>query len=141
MMLRFDLMRSYFDGRMIEIADEYGLPFQWLGVNSSIAPDYTRLIIRSSFLPGRVQSSEVGGKESAAIRDGVYMITLSIPQNVDLSRYWGLASRLEQEFRREDFAVGGSCAWCGEPYTENRGTEPDSGRFVISVTVPWSAVN
>lgn len=140
-MIRLDLMREAFDSAMLEVIERTGLKYQWLGVNANLTPDNAKLIVISGFQPGRTVSAELGGPEAAVIRDGVYIVTLSIPSKKDVSPYWEIAGEIEQKFRRKNLDAHTCAVWCDEPYTENRGTEPETGRFLISTTVPWSVVH
>ena len=140
-MIRLDLMRKAFDEAMFELFHFYAEDFQWAGINSSSTPNMSTLIVTTGFLPGRPFSEELGGPEALSIREGVYIVTQSLPKNYPVDRSWELAGKLEERFRRQSLDAQTCKIWCDEPYTENRGNEPGTGRFLISTTIPWSVVH
>lgn len=139
-MIRLDLMRKAFDGVMFDVLQAYEENFQWSGVNASSTPDLSKIIVITGFLPGRTFLEELGGPEALSSREGVYVITQSLPKNTPVDEAWLLAGVLEERFRRSKIDAHTCDIWCDEPYTENRGTEPETGRYLISTTIPWSVV-
>lgn len=144
MSLRMDFVRQAFEKRMLETVtahfDGDASAFQWLGVNVPMKPDNAKLIVITALKPGRATSQELGGNEALSLRDGVYIVTLSLPKGKAVDDGWKLAADIEQAFRRTSIETDECRVWCDEPYTENRGTEAEQGRYLISTTIPWSAV-
>lgn len=144
-MIRLDLIRKAFDNAMLAQMKELlpGTPdqFVWLGLNVSSKPDLSKLHIITGFNPGESSTQELGGPGSLAIRDGVYIITQSLPQGMNVDEAWRIAGGLEGYFWQytggTPFTAGECAVWCNTPYTANRGTEPDQGRYLISTTIPW----
>ena len=144
-MIRLDLIRKAFDNAMLaqmkELLPGTPTPFVWLGLNVSSTPDLSKLHIITGFNPGESSTQELGGPGSLAIRDGVYIITQSLPQGMNVDEAWRIASGLESYFwqfiRETPFYTGECCVWLDVPSTANRGTDPDQGRYLISTTSPW----
>lgn len=140
-MIRLDLMRKTFDSVMLDLLQAYADDAVWTGVNAASAPDMAKRIVISGFLPGRPFLEELGGPEALVGREGVYVITQSLPKNTPVDDAWMLAGVFEERFRRTALDAHTCRVWCDEPYTENRGTEPETGRYLISTTIPWSVVH
>lgn len=142
-MIRLDLIRKAFDNAMLaqmkELLPGTPTPFVWLGLNVSSTPDLSKLHIITGFNPGESSTQELGGPGSLAIRDGVYIITQSLPQGMNVDEAWRIASGLESYFwqfiRETPFYTGECCVWLDVPSTANRGTDPDQGRYLISTTL------
>lgn len=142
-MIRLDLVRRVFDRTMLETIGAHfpdDAAYQWLGVNVPQTPDKARLLVITALNPGRSTSQELGGPEALAIRDGVYIVTFSLPDKYLVDDVWQLCGELEERFRRQRLTVSDCAVWCDEPYTENRGNDPSEGRYLISTTIPWSVV-
>lgn len=137
-MVRLDVIRKAFDSIMLDVFKNSGIDFQWLGVNANTKPDFALILVISGFFPGEVVSVELGGPEALASRDGVYIVTQSLPKDFPVDEAWKLAGDLERNFRRTRLNDLVRAVWCDEPYTENRGTEPETGRYLISTTIPWT---
>ena len=143
-MIRLDLIRKAFDNAMLEQMKKLlpGTPtqFVWLGLNVSSTPDLSKLHIITGFNPGESSTQELGGPGSLAIRDGVYIITQSLPQGMNVDEAWRIASGLESYFwqfiRETPFYTGECRVWLDVPSTANRETDPDQGRYLISTTIP-----
>ena len=101
-MIRLDLIRKAFDNAMLaqmkELLPGTPTPFVWLGLNVSSTPDLSKLHIITGFNPGESSTQELGGPGSLAIRDGVYIITQSLPQGMNVDEAWRIASGLEGYF-------------------------------------------
>ena len=144
-MIRLDLIRKAFDNAMLaqmkELLPGTPTPFVWLGLNVSSTPDLSKLHIITGFNPGESSTQELGGPGSLAIRDGVYIITQSLPQGMNVDEAWRIASGLVSYFWQfigeTPFYTGECCVWLDVPSTANRGTDPDQGRYLISTTIPW----
>ncbi|MBS6358359.1 MAG: hypothetical protein KH421_10160 [Akkermansia muciniphila] len=144
-MIRLDLIRKAFDNAMLaqmkELLPGTPTPFVWLGLNVSSTPDLSKLHIITGFNPGESSTQELGGPGSLAIREGVYIITQSLPQGMNVDEAWRIASGLESYFwqfiRETPFYTGECCVWLDVPSTANRGTDPDQGRYLISTIIPW----
>lgn len=82
-MIRLDLIWKAFDNAMLaqmkELLPGTLTPFAWLGLNVSSTPNLFKLHIITGFNPGKFLAQELGGPGSLAIRDGVYIITQSLP--------------------------------------------------------------
>ena len=139
-MIELDLMREAFDSTMLAVMkDHFGEKgFEWTGINYAKELNQSLPHVISAFNPGRVVSQELGDNHAAAIRDGVYIVTLSLPPKKSVDILWQAAVKLENAFRRKYINKAVCPVWCDEPYTENRGTDPDDGRYLISTTIPWS---
>lgn len=144
-MLRLDLIRKKLDTEMLsvvgELFTEMRIGFQWRGINTPLVMDKTKVHVISGFLPNKSSSSELGGKDALSVRNGIYIVTFSIPEKISVDNFWLAASRLEDRFRRIRLQTDAGSFWCDEPYSENNGTEPSEGRFLISTTIPWTAVS
>ena len=142
MIIRLDFIREAFDTAMLVVMDkQFGKnKYEWAGINYSKELNQSLPHIVSGFQPGRVTSQELGGIEALALRDGVYIVTFSIPPKKTVDTIWEAAGELEAAFRRKPLVVETCTVWCDEPYTENRGTDPEQGRYLISTTIPWSVV-
>ena len=104
-----------------------------------VAPDLKKIQVIHTVNPGIVEGGEVDIVRGISPRIGVYIITLSVPNDVQqLSRAWELAGELEQGFRGVTLSSDKGKVYVNEPYTTNVGELPDS-RLGLSVTVNWWA--
>lgn len=144
-MLRLDMLRKTLDTEMLSAVGEAFLEqhmdWQWRGINTPLVMDKSKVLVISGFLPNKAESQELGGPGALSIRHGVYVVTFSIPEKTSVDNIWLAAARLEGWFRRRRLDTEAGAFWCDEPYTENNGTEPSEGRFLISTTIPWTAVS
>lgn len=106
-----------------------------------IKPDLDKVQVLHVVTPGTPTDGELGGRQGVSPRPGVYVITLSVPQDtIWLQDAWELCGVLEAAFYRVFLPVLGLeyTVLCTEPYTTNVGEDPDTKRLALSVTVPWS---
>ena len=104
-----------------------------------LKPDLDKIQVIHSVNPGEVQDGELGGRQGVCPRVGVYVVTLSCPNDTErLSQAWKLSSAIESKFYRADLPVtDADCSvMCDEPYTTNVG-ETDDKRLALSVSIPW----
>ncbi len=143
-MLRLDLILRAFSTLTSEALDALfpagSAQYQLLPMNSDSNLDQARLHILYSFKPGLSNSDELGGPQALSTRVGVWIITQSLPKKMAVGQGFQAASALEAAFRRKSFPAGPCAVHCEEPYTEDRGTAPDTGRYLIQTNIPWYTV-
>lgn len=143
-MLRLDLILRAFSTLTSEALDALfpagSAQYQLLPMNSDSNLDQARLHILYSFKPGLSTSDELGGPQALSTRVGVWIITQSLPKKMAVGQGFQTASALEAAFRRKSFPAGPCAVHCEEPYTEDRGTAPDTGRYLIQTNIPWYTV-
>ncbi len=125
----FAAVQSYFDAGDIIVIQPGG----------ELKPDLDKIQIIHSVNPGVVQDGELGGRQGLCPRDGVYVVTLSCPNNTDrLAQTWELSSIVESKFYRADLPITDADCFvmCDEPYTTNVG-ETDDKRLALSVSITW----
>ena len=114
--------------------------YELLPLNSDSSPDNSLVHILVSLKPGVASSSELGGSEALSTRVGVWIITQSLPKKMPVGDGLLTAAILEDVFRRQTLATEQCSVICEESYTEDRGTDPDTGRYLIQTTIPWHVV-
>ena len=143
-MLRLDLILRAFSTLTSEALDALfpagSAQYQLLPMNSDSNLDQAKLHILYSFKPGLSTSDELGGPQALSTRVGVWIITQSLPKKMAVGQGFQAASALEAAFRRKSFPAGPCAVHWEEPYTEDRGTAPDTGRYLIQTNIPWYTV-
>lgn len=82
---------------------------------------------------GQTTAEELGDESALSQRVGVFICTISIPQNQETTQALRFSGIVEAVFRRKELD---GCIICGEPYTEDVGPTADQ-RYSITVFVPW----
>lgn len=138
-MMNLNDIRKAFDKTMVQRVEEILPRENWelIPINAASKPDLSKLHIISALRPGEVFPEELGGPQATSRRVGVYIITLSLPKGRGIDDYLNISAALESRYRRINLPAAGCHIRCQEPYTENRGLDPDEGRYLISTTVPW----
>lgn len=138
-MINLNDIRKAFDLAMVDRVEEI-LPrdtWELIPINADSKPDQGKLHIISALRPGQVFSEELGGPQATSRRVGIYIVTLSLPKGKGIDDYLSLSEAIEERYRRINLPAGACHIRCQEPYTENRGIDPEQGRYLISTTVPW----
>jgi len=141
-MLRLDLILKAFSvttsTALLGIMPDGG--YELLPLNRDSSPDNSLVHIIVSLKPGEASSSELGGAEALSTRVGVWNITQSLPKKMAVGDGLLTAVMLEDVFRRQTLATEQCAVICEEPYTEDRGTDPNTGRYLIQTTIPWYVI-
>ena len=136
-MIKLDAVRVAFEAALWTAMTAAHFDYVKVFPNRPAKLDNAKIHVITGFLPGQTRSEELGGAGALGMRDGVFMVTLSMPHNIQPSTLWQMAEEIEGTFRRLKLTTTECHAWCGEPYTENRGSDPE-GRYSISTTIPWT---
>lgn len=106
------------------------------------ASDAKKIMAISALNPDKLTGVELGGPGALAVRNGVYLVTLSACKGISQKTHWDAAQAVEKHFAAYsseplELASGGAI-YCDHPYTTNAGTTPDK-RIALLITVPWRA--
>lgn len=104
-----------------------------------IKPDLNKIQVIHSVNPGNTLEGELGGRNGIVPRVGVYVITLSSPNDSKkFAEAQKIASNIERAFYRVDLPVEGTdcTVMCNQSIMNNVGETSDK-RLVLSISVDW----
>ena len=104
------------------------------------AADAKKIMVMSVLKPDRKTGAELGGPGALAVRNGLFLVTLSALKGTSQKEHWDAAQAVEDHFSRYSADTlelpAGGVVYCDHPYTMNAVETPDK-RIALLVTLPW----